>query len=106
MLPKPNKRVVFRAPGKRYGFKRSWFIGSIAITQQRVVAFSFSRPIINLPLMPEQIKKLHCRLKDDAVLCIAFDAAAFHEGWSGSVEYRFTTSQAGLFLERLTVDAS
>lgn len=95
----------FRAPGKRYGFRRSWFMGSMVITRQRVVAFSFSRPIINLPLMPEQIKKLHCTLRGEAILSIAFDAAVFNEEWSGSVEYRFTTSQAGLFLEQLTLEA-
>ena len=96
----------FRAPGKRYSFRRTWFIGSIVITQQRVAAFSFSRPIINLPLTHEQLKKLRCSLKDESILCIAFDAAAFYEDRSGSVEYRFSTSQGGLFLERLATDAT
>ena len=96
----------FRAPGRRYSFRRNWFIGSIVITRQRVVAFSFSRPIINLPRTPEQLQKLHCSVKDASLLCIAFDAAAFHEDWSGSVEYRFKTSQASLFLERLAVDVT
>lgn len=91
----------FRAPGKRYSFRRSWLVGSIVITRQRVVAFAFSRPIINLPLAPEQIKKLHCTLKKDTVLSIAFDAAVFNENWSGAVEYRFKTSRARLFLEQL-----
>ena len=91
----------FRAPGRRHGFKRSWFVGSVAITRLRVVAFAFSRPIINLPLEPDQLKKLDCTLKDETTLSIAFDAAVFHDDRSGSVEYRFKTDQAGLFLKHL-----
>jgi hypothetical protein len=34
-------------------------------------------------------------------LLVAFDPSLFHPGWSGTMEYRFRTSEAPAFLEKL-----
>jgi hypothetical protein len=41
-------------------------------------------------------------LKSEETLCVSFDPSHFHEGWSGSIECRFSTPKAQLFLERIT----
>jgi hypothetical protein len=41
-------------------------------------------------------------VEDGNVLLIAFDAALFHNDWSGAIEYRFHTPQAEAFWETLT----
>ncbi len=91
----------FRAPGKRYYRRRNWFTGSLVLTGKRFAAFIHSKPIINVPLGDARIKDLHCSLRDEDTLSVAFDAAAFHDGWSGSIECRFSTAHAREFLDRL-----
>ena len=91
----------FRAPGKRYYRRRTWFTGSLVITGKRFAAFIHSKPIINVPLADPRIEELHCSLEDGGTLRVAFEAGAFHEGWSGSIECRFATAEAGEFSSRL-----
>lgn len=91
----------FRAPWKRYGYRRNWFLGSIVITEKRFAAFQFSKPIINVSLEKDHLDKLRRTLEGEDTLCVQFDAADFHEDWSGAIACRFTTPDARLFLERL-----
>jgi hypothetical protein len=92
----------FSAPGRRDGWRRQWYVASIALTQMRMLALWNSNPIINVPLADERIRAMRYSLeKGGAVLCIAFDAGLFHVDWSGTIEYRFRTSEARCFLELL-----
>ncbi len=91
----------FRAPGKRYGYRRSWFTGSLVLTGLRFAGFQYSKPIINVPLEDRWLNELDCSLRDETTLCVRFDSSVFHEDWSGSIECRFSTDYARLFLERL-----
>jgi hypothetical protein len=91
----------FRAPGRRHSWRRSWFTGSLVLTGKRFAAFAFSKAIINVPLGDDRINELRCSLEGKATLCVHFDPSAFHEGWSGALECRFSTPQAHLFLEQL-----
>jgi hypothetical protein len=92
----------FSAPGRRDGWRRQWYISSIVMTQMRLLALWNSNPIINVPLADERIRAMRYSLeKDGAVLCIAFDVGLFHVDWSGTIEYRFRTSEARRFLELL-----
>ncbi len=89
----------FRAPGRRHGFRRSWFSGSIVLTKEHFLAFQFSRPIIGVPWNHDKIGELNCCLEGDQILRVAFDAAAFYEDWSGGIEVRFSTLMAQSFLD-------
>lgn len=91
----------FRAPGKRFGWKRQWFIAAIALTKIRLLALHSSNPVINVPLTDERIHALRYSMENGDTLCVAFDAALFHADWSGTIEYRFRTPQAQHLLERL-----
>jgi hypothetical protein len=92
----------FRAPGKRYGYRKNWFTGSLVITELRFAGFAFSRPVINVPLEGAHSSKLECSLeKERTILRVAFDSADFHEDWSGAIECRFRTPKARQFLERI-----
>jgi hypothetical protein len=92
----------FKAPGRRHSWKRSWFTGSLALTQQTFGAFALIRPLIFVPLSDARLSKLRCELVDGGTLLISYDASLFNEKWSGTVECRFKTPKARLFLERLT----
>ena len=99
-----NGSVTFRnfhAPGKHYQLRRNWFIGSLVITNNHFLAFTFFRPIIGVPLDDQKIRALDISLENNDVLLIIFDVSVFHEGWQGIIECRYTTTKAPLFLDKL-----
>jgi len=65
----------FRSPGRRSSWRRTAFPASIALTKMRLLALSYTKSIINVPLADERIKAMRCSLERDDRLCIAFDAA-------------------------------
>ncbi len=96
----------FRAPGKRSLYRASWFVGSLVVTQERFAAFTFSKPIVNIPLKAEALEKLRCELEGNARLLVAFEAAAFDDDASGKVECRFSTPKAHLFVDQIRARAT
>ena len=91
----------FHRPGSSSGWRRVWFTGSLTITQTRVVGLSYASPIINVPFTDPRIQRLSVSVEKRDTLLVAFDAALFHDDWSGAIEYRFRTPQAQTFLETL-----
>lgn len=96
----------FRGPGRRSNWRKYWFSGSLVLTQKRVIAFVFWRRVFNIPLDDTRLIKLNVEAEGDNRLCISFDVSDFHIDMVGTVEYRFATSQARLFEERLRASAS
>ena len=92
----------FRAPGKRYLLRRNWFHGSLVLTRRRFAAFTSFRAIVDLPLDDARLAQLECSVEGNGSLCIRFDPSLFHPGWSGTMEFRFPTSLASDFAERLS----
>ena len=92
----------FHRPGEYASWKRVWYSASLTITQTRVVGLAYSSRIINVPFTDKRIQRLHISVESSNVLLIAFDAALFHNDWSGTIEYRFRTPQAEAFWETLT----
>lgn len=91
----------FRAPGKRFAWRKIAFSGSIALTKTRLLALQYGNPAINIPLDDERFKQLRISVAAAETLLVAFDASLFHHDWSGTMEYRFRTAQASAFLETL-----
>lgn len=91
----------FRSPQRYSNWKRQWYAASITLTQTRLLAFQYSTPIIDVPLTDERFQRLQFSLEDETTLLIAFDAALFHNDWSGTIEYRFKTPHAQAFLDKL-----
>jgi hypothetical protein len=91
----------FRAPGKRFTWRRQWFTASVVLTQIRIVALQYSNFAINVPFVDERVRKMRFSVEAESTLLVAFDAGLFHSDWSGTIEYRFQTPQAPVFLERL-----
>lgn len=94
----------FRAPGRFHSYKKTGFAGSIVITGIRFAAFTYSRPIINIPVKDERLKLLDFSIPKEDIFCVKFDANTFHDNWQGSVECRFSTPMAGIFIEKLQIN--
>lgn len=92
----------FRAPGRWYSWKRTWFNGAVVLTQRRFVGFVYTQAMIDVPLTDPRLKALHPVLDNDQTLSIAFDPATFHPNWSGTVTCRFKTPLAPQLLTALT----
>ena len=91
----------FRAPGKRSAWRKVAFSGSIALTKTRLLALQYANPAINIPLDDERFEQLRISVEGKETLLVAFDASLFHNDWSGTMEYRFRTSQAQTLFETL-----
>ena len=91
----------FRAPGRRDAWRRQWFTASIALTQARLLALQNSNTAINVPLTDERLRKMQFSVEEGGTFLVRFDPALFHNDWSGTMEYRFKTEQAGAFLDKL-----
>lgn len=83
----------FRAPGRACNWKRQWFAGSIAVSEDRIIAFRGRRRLINTPFDDPRFCKVSFTA-DEYILYIAHDAALYHDDWSGQIEYRFRTLDA------------
>lgn len=91
----------FRAPGKRFAWRKVAFSGSIALTKTRLLALQYASPAINIPLDDERLKQLRISVEGEETLLVAFNANLFHSDWSGTIEYRFRTAQAQALLKSL-----
>jgi len=91
----------FRAPGRRYGWKKSWFTGCLVLTGQTFAAFAWTRPLIRVPLEDKRLSELQCSVQDGGTLLIVFEASLFSDKRTGKVKVRFRTAKAKQFLEQL-----
>jgi hypothetical protein len=91
----------FKAPGRRHSWKKSWFTGSLVLTKQTFAAFAMLRPLIYLPIEDGRLSALRCSVEEDVTLLVTYDASLINDKWSGTVECRFRTAKAQLFLEHL-----
>jgi hypothetical protein len=92
----------FRAPGRAYAWKKSWFSGAVALTNVRFVTFAYGRQVINVPWDDPRRKHLRVTCEARDRLLVVFDPAIFHDGWSGTVEVRLTTTYAQQLHARLS----
>ena len=83
----------FRAPGRYSSWRKQAFIGSIVVTNIRLVGLMLGRFAVDVPFNDERIRRLQISRERDRLL-IAFDASLFHDDWSGTIEYRYQTSEA------------
>ena len=83
----------FRAPGRYSSWRKQAFIGSIVVTNIRLVGLMLGRFAVDVPFTDERIRRLQISRERDRLL-IAFDASLFHDDWSGTIEYRYQTSEA------------
>lgn len=91
----------FRAPGKRFSWRKVAFSGSIALTKNRLLGLQYGNPAINIPLDDARLHQMQFSVEGGDTLLVAFNANLFHNDWSGKIEYRFRTLEARALLENL-----
>ena len=83
----------FRSPNRACNWKRQWFAGSIVVSNDRLIAFCWSKRLINTQFSDPRFAGLKLSAENN-LLMIAHDASLYRDDWSGIVEYRFRTHEA------------
>jgi len=84
----------FRAPRKRFTWRRRVSSGAIAVSRERLVAYGSRIRLMNVVLDDPHSRKLEIGVECADCLCIAFDPSDFNPNQSGRIECRFFTPQA------------
>jgi hypothetical protein len=92
----------FRSPGRYDSWRKVLITSLVALTKTRLLALKGSSPIINVPFTDERLRQMKFSLEGEKTLLVAFDANLFQPDWSGEIEYRFHTTQAQEFLQKLS----
>ncbi len=84
----------FRAPGRYSLYRRQWFLGSLAVSKSRIVAYRYRSQVVNIPFDDVRIRQVHFSFEQQDRFLIQFDASLFQPSSSGEVEIRFTMPDA------------
>jgi hypothetical protein len=91
----------FRAPGRRYSYRRSGVVASVVITNICFAVFNLGTPFVNLPVERAQLDKINPTINEKGRLTVSFDAADFYPNAAGDLCRRFATEKARDFLRRV-----
>lgn len=94
----------FKTPGKRYGYRSSWFTGSIVLTKEHLLAFQYHKPTLGISWKDVKSKNLNYFLKDQKTFCVRYEAADYKPDWSGSIELRYKTEAAAEIVKIIQVE--
>ncbi len=91
----------FKSPGRRTKYRKQGFSGCLVVTKKRVILYSFGRRQINIAVEDAQMAALYADVTRPGTLSLSFDAADFHDGWQGGIEFRLKTAGAQDFFDLL-----
>jgi len=83
----------YRAPGRRYGYRKTWTKVALALTERRLLVRSRWGSLVDLPWQQARAGGMRTTLDGDSFL-VTFEAGSFSSNQSGSVEVRVTSPQA------------
>lgn len=91
----------FRNPGRYANWRKVAITSLLILTKKNIIALKGASPIINVPLTDTRLREMKFSLEGETTLLVAFAANLFQPDWSGEIEYRFKTSKAREFLQKL-----
>ncbi len=84
----------YRARGQYSLWRREGFLGSLALTGARVLAYRFERRIVNISFFDYRIHDVEFSVPLPDVFQIAFESSLFRSDRCGRIEVRFKTPRA------------
>ena len=84
----------FRTPVKYHSLKKEFFPGSLALTENRVIGFAYTKRIINVGFDETKFDYLDIVLEKEKKLAVTFDVSKFQDDMSGILTYRSSTPNA------------
>lgn len=95
----------FRSPTRYSSWRKQWFAGSIAVSEEKLIAFRLSNRLVHISFDDHRFDGLSFAA-DERRLKISHDASLFRQDWSGKLEYHFKTPEASHILDVLLSRAS
>ena len=83
-----------RNPGQDSSGRRKWFLGSLALSDKRFVAYRYGSCLLNLPWTDSRLAALDFSAETPGELLIVYDASVFRPTDSGEVQICFLTPEA------------
>ncbi|WP_164100945.1 hypothetical protein [Candidatus Laterigemmans baculatus] len=83
----------FRAPGRACNWKRQWFAGSLALSEDRLIAFQWRSRLFNTGVDDPRFSGLAITAEDQTLI-VSLNASLYRDDWSGFLEYQFRTPEA------------
>jgi hypothetical protein len=96
----------YKAPGKRFGYKKVWFRAHVALTKVRFFAIVYGKLSIDIPFADERSRAMRFTVENGQFLLVSFDAGLFHPEWSGTLEYRFAVPEPQQFVDLIQKQVS
>lgn len=90
-----------KGPGRRYRHRSEGFSGCLAVTEKRILCYSYAKRQMNISVEDPKISNLYFSNPDDKTLSISFESSVFREGWEGIIEFQFKTEKALQFSNAL-----
>lgn len=90
-----------KGPGKRYFNRIEGFSGWLVITGKRILCYTYWKRQMNISVEDPRVSGLYVNLPKAEKLSIAFESAAFRDGWAGVIEFQFNTEKARQFYDAL-----
>jgi hypothetical protein len=84
----------YRAPWKYSLWRRKGFLGSLALTNVRIVAYGFDRRIVNIPFADRIVHAVDFSVPRADIFQISFESSLFSSDRSGKIDLRFMTTRA------------
>jgi hypothetical protein len=91
----------FRSPTRYSSWRWSGFVGSLIVTNSRVVGVVYNRPASDILFTDPRLESINISV-EGGQLRLAFDASLFRSDWSGQIEYRYNTPDAQAFADAIT----
>lgn len=100
-VPATITYLNFRAPGRYSNWKRRWISGAFGLTQRRLVVLQYSMPVIDILLTDERFRQMQFSVEGENRLLITFEPGLFLADSTGKIEWRFRSSKACEFAEKV-----
>ena len=91
----------FNGPSKRYKQKTKIVLGSIIFTNNRLLAFSYNQPLVDLMLNDKKMSEIKFSSESENSFSICFDASTFDSESKGEITYTFYTEIANEIINNL-----
>jgi len=84
----------YRAPGRRFAYRRQILSGAIVLTRKRVAGFARWWTLFNVEFDDPRVAALEVSAPAEQTLCIGLDVQTFDPKRTGRIECRFVTDRA------------
>jgi hypothetical protein len=95
----------YRAPGRRFGYRRSSGSGAVVVTSSRLAVFNYRWPVLDVPRAALMTSGLTVSEASPGTLTIDLDVATLGPKYSGSISVRLRTDRSADILTYVKGDS-